>query len=116
MARLLQKRDFSFLAAQPGFSPQLGRRFRSKRRQVFRGYLRTMRRDFGQAALVCWTLMIRATEDRHDLAKVLIRQHLMFTLGVFAVEGICCSMPLGWARWMWAAYSHRWKLWKPGCA
>src|SRR6266550_5377783 len=38
MMRLLQEKDFRFLAAQPGFSPQLSRRFRAARRQIFRGY------------------------------------------------------------------------------
>jgi hypothetical protein len=87
MTRLLQEKDFRFLAAQPGFSPQLGRRFRATRRQVFRGYLRILRKDFGRAASVCWILMLRASEDRQDLAKILIRSHLMFALAVFAVEG-----------------------------
>src|SRR5690242_18336963 len=62
MMRLLQESDFRFLAAQPGFSPQLGRRFRAARRQIFRGYLRILRRDFSRAASVCWILMVRSTE------------------------------------------------------
>jgi ribosomal protein L20 len=87
MTRLLREKDFKFLAAQPGFSPQLGRRFRAARRQVFRSYLRILRKDFRRAASACWILMIRAADDRQDLAKILIRQHLMFALAVFAVEG-----------------------------
>jgi len=87
MMRLLQEKDFRFLAAQPGFSPQLSRRFRAARRQIFRGYLRILRRDFSRAASVCWILMVRSTEDRQDLAKILIRQLLMFSFALFAVEG-----------------------------
>src|SRR5438105_538368 len=48
MERLLQEDDFRFLANQPGFSPQLGRRFRTERRRIFRGYLRNLRKDFAR--------------------------------------------------------------------
>src|SRR5438552_11799505 len=50
MEPLLQEQDFRFLASQPGFSPQLGRRFRTERRRIFRGYLRHRRKDFGRVS------------------------------------------------------------------
>jgi len=42
MGKLLRRDDFEFLAGQPGYSPSLGRRFRTERRRVFRGYLRCL--------------------------------------------------------------------------
>ena len=86
MARLLREDDFCFLAAQPGFSPQMGRRFRADRRRICRGYLRNMRKDFGRLSLALRVLMVHAAEDRADLAAALMRQRLLFALGMLAVE------------------------------
>ena len=87
MERLLQEDDFRFLAAQPGFSPQLGRRFRTERRKIFRSYLRNLRRDFSRLSSAFRILIVHSVEDRGDLAKSLMRMRVMFTLGMLAVEG-----------------------------
>ncbi len=87
MKRLLQEDDFRFLSSQPGFSARLGRQFRKERRRVFRAYLRSLRMDFGRVSKACQMLVIHAAEDRGDLAKGIIRQRLLFALGIFAVEG-----------------------------
>ena len=86
MERLLRKDDFEFLAAQPGYSRSLGRRFRTERRRVFRGYLRSLRRDFGRVSLTFHTLIVHSAEDRGDLAAVLVRERLRFSFGMLAVE------------------------------
>jgi hypothetical protein len=95
MERLLLEEDFRFLSSQPGFSPGLGRRFRTERRRIFRGYLRNLRKDFGRLSLACQMLVIHAAEDRQDLAAAVIRQRLMFGLGVVAVEGRLVLYTLG---------------------
>jgi hypothetical protein len=87
MERLLQEQDFRFLASQPGFSPQLGRRFRTERRRIFRGYLRNLRKDFGRVSLAFRILIVHSVEDRGDLAQSLMRLRVMFVLGMLAVEG-----------------------------
>ena len=87
MERLLQEDDFRFLAAQPGFSPQLGRRFRTERRRIFRGYLRNLRRDFSRLSSAFRILIVHSVEDRGDLVKSLMRMRVMFALGMLAVEG-----------------------------
>lgn len=87
MERLLQEDDFRFLASQSGYSPQLGRRFRAERRRVFRAYLRSLKRDFAQVSLTFQALIVHSAEDRGDLAAGLIRQRMMFALGVLAIEG-----------------------------
>jgi hypothetical protein len=87
MERLLQEEDFRFLSSQPGFSARLGRRFRSQRRRVFRAYLRSLSMDFGRVSKACQILVIHAAEDRGDLAKGIIRQRVLFALGLVAVEG-----------------------------
>jgi hypothetical protein len=87
MERLLQEDDFRFLAGQPGFTPQLGRRLRTERRRIFRGYLRNLRNDFARAAAACQLLIVHSAEDRGDLAAGLMRQKLAFGVGMLAVEG-----------------------------
>jgi hypothetical protein len=87
MERLLQEQDFRFLATQPGFSPQLGRRFRTERRRIFRGYLRNLKKDFGRVSLAFRILIVHSVEDRGDLAASLVRLRLMFAVGMLAVEG-----------------------------
>jgi len=87
MERLLQSDDFCFLASQPGYSPQLGRRFRTERRRVFRAYFRGLKRDFAQVSLTFQTLIVHSAEDRGDLAAKLVQQRMMFAFGVLAVEG-----------------------------
>jgi len=87
MERLLREQDFLFLAAQPGFSPRLGRRFRTERRRIFRGYLRNLKRDFGRVSLAFRILIVHSVEDRGDLASSLMRLRVMFALGMLAVEG-----------------------------
>ena len=87
MERLLQEDDFRFLAAQPGFSPQLGRRFRTERRRIFRSYLRNLRRDFSRLSSAFRILIVHSVEDRGDLAKSLMRMRIMFAVGMLAVEG-----------------------------
>jgi hypothetical protein len=86
MERLLDESDFRFLATQPGFSPQMGRRFRAQRRRVFRGYLRHLRKDFRRISLALQALIVHAAEDRGDLAAALMRQRLMFMLSMLAIE------------------------------
>ena len=87
MERLLLEEDFRFLSSQPGFSARLGRRFRTERRRVFRAYLRSLSMDFGRVSKACQMLVIHAAEDRGDLAQGIIRQRLLFALGIFGVEG-----------------------------
>jgi hypothetical protein len=87
MERLLGEEDFRFLAAQPGFSPKLGRRLRVERRQIFRGYLRSLSRDFQSISAACRMLVVHSAEDRAELASSLMRQQLMFNMGMLAVEG-----------------------------
>jgi len=86
MEKLLRRDDFEFLAGQPGYSASLGRRFRTERRRVFRGYLRCLRRDFGRVSLTFHTLIVHSAEDRGDLAAALVRERLKFGFGLLAIE------------------------------
>jgi len=87
MERLLRADDFRFLAAQPGYSSKMGNRFRAQRRQIFRAYLKSLKRDFTRLSLTFQTLIVHSAEDRGDLAAGLIRQRMMFAFGMLAIEG-----------------------------
>lgn len=87
MERLLQEDDFRFLAAQQGFTPGLGRRLRTERRRIFRGYLHNLSRDFGKVSAAFQMLLVHSADDRADLAAGLMRQRFLFGLGMLAVEG-----------------------------
>jgi len=86
MLRLLDNRDLEFLRTQPGFTPELGRRFRRQRCQIFEGYLEELQQDFRQ---VCWAvkfLMLYANADRPDLAGQLLRTQAAFAGAVLLVR------------------------------
>jgi hypothetical protein len=86
MERLLEDRDYEFLAAQPGFNRKMVRRLRSERRRVFRGYLRCLSRDFNRVCGGIQMIMLQSDQDRPDLATILVRQKLLFALGMTAVQ------------------------------
>lgn len=87
MERLLRGDDFRFLAGQPGFSPRMGRRFRSERRKIFRCYLRNLSNDFGKVSAACQFLIVHSVEDNRELVAGVMRQRVLFSLAMLAVEG-----------------------------
>ena len=86
MERLLDDRDLRFLQAQPGYTPRLAKKLRSERRKIFRGYLRSLQKDFGRTCTVLELLMVQSTQDRPDLAAVVFKQRALFAFGLLAVQ------------------------------
>jgi hypothetical protein len=86
MLRLLNEDDLSFLASQPGYTPQMGRRFRAQRCQIFRNYLRWLRADFERVCTALRVLMVQSQHDRPDLAAVLLQQRIAFALGLISIQ------------------------------
>jgi len=86
MLRLLSQEDLRYLAAQPGFTPAMGRRFRAQRCQIFRGYLRWLQSDFQRVCTAIRVLMLQSQHDRPDLASILLRQQTMFALGLVGIH------------------------------
>lgn len=84
MERLFLQDDYEFLAAQPGSKREIVRRLQAERRRIFHRYLRALGRDFDRLLWAAKALVVHSAEDRPDLAKVLLRQTLMFdyALGV----------------------------------
>jgi hypothetical protein len=86
MERLLKEDDYRFLASHRGFRPQIARRLRAERRKIFRGYLRALGRDFTRLTYAMQMLMLNSPQDRPDLAASLMKQKLVFTLALMAVQ------------------------------
>lgn len=78
MYRLLEEEDVEFLRSQPGYEPGLERKLRKQRVRIFRGYLRSLGRDFNALHRAARTLVAHAPEDQPELASQLFRQGLTF--------------------------------------
>jgi len=96
LEKLLSDTEYGFLVGQPGFDRDIGRRFRAERRRIFRRYLRCLKRDFDRLYTAAKLVALYSTEDRPDLARVLLRQRCGFQLGLLAVEWRLLLHTLGW--------------------
>jgi len=86
MLRLLDDRDFRLLRSQPGFTPDMTARVRLQRCQIFRQYLDSLNSDFQQGVQILKMLMAQSSQDRPDLARVLVRMQILFALGMVLVR------------------------------
>jgi hypothetical protein len=80
MMHLLDAEDFAFLEAQPGFSRGMARRLRAQRCQLFRGYLRGLRADFGRVVMALKLILLSSAKDRPELSSALLEQQVKFAL------------------------------------
>jgi len=86
MLRLLDEEDFRLLRGQQGFTRKMESQMRRQRCQIFRGYLKSLRGDFGRVCLALKLLMLNAGNDRPDLARVLLRSQSEFACGVIVLQ------------------------------
>jgi hypothetical protein len=82
MLRLLSDEDLEFVAG----NKKLLRRLRTRRRQIFRDYLRCLTKDYGRLLAGLRAAMVRSGVDRPDLARALARNQLLFVLAVSRIE------------------------------
>lgn len=86
MARLLSESEFDYLASQPGYTEEIGKRFRADRRRIFRGYLRSIRRDFSRLYLAAKLVALYSQVDRPELAAALLRRRMEFAYAIMMIE------------------------------
>jgi hypothetical protein len=86
MERLLNGRDYELLEAHPAFDRKMLRQFRSRRIQAFHGYLDCLSVDFGRICAAIGALMVVSAHDRADLARLMVRQRVAFTLRLMLTE------------------------------
>jgi hypothetical protein len=86
MARLMSDEDLLFLKAQPGFRPEMGKKFSRERRQIFRLYLQELARDFHRLHAHARLIVASLPADHSPLVAMLIRQQLRFWYELAAIE------------------------------
>jgi hypothetical protein len=86
MVRMLDGCDIAFLRSQPGFTPDMAKKLRAQRTQIFRGYLRNLEIDFGRVCAAIKVVMVQSKHDRPELAEVLIREQVTFACTVLSVR------------------------------
>jgi hypothetical protein len=97
MLRLLAEEDQRFLRKQPGFTPRMAARFRTQRCQFVRGYIRSIKVDFGRICATLKVVMVQSQQDRPDLASALVRSQITFQVraGCSAVPPLPVPLGLG---------------------
>ncbi len=86
MLRLFDDAEIQFLRNQPGYSPEIERRFRKNRCDVAGGYLCEMQTDFRRICAVLKIIIVQSQQDRPDLVSALMRSQWAFSRGVLAYE------------------------------
>lgn len=86
MFRLLDDDDVRFLRSQPGATPAMVKRLRRQRCQVFRGYLRSLERDFALVYEALMLIMVHSQSDRRDLIRTILVSRLKFTIAIYRVR------------------------------
>ncbi len=82
MLRLLSDTDLNFVSV----SPALRRTIRSRRREMFRGYLLCLTKDYARLLGGVRHVMVESGVDRPDLAKALAKNRMMFAYALCRVE------------------------------
>jgi len=101
MERLLDKSDLAFLASQPGYSPEIGKRLMSERRKIFRAYLRLLVHDFNQLIRIGKLMVVYSNQDQQEFARSLFRQQVTFYAQVCALQLQAALYPVGWTSLGW---------------
>ncbi len=82
MLRLLSEEDIRL----PGLRPVALKRLRERRRDLFRGYLRCLTKDYVRILAEVRRIMVESGVDRPDLAKALARNRMQFALALCRIE------------------------------
>jgi hypothetical protein len=86
MARLLSEEDLQFVKAQPGYRPEIGKKFSRERRRIFRLYLEELARDFHRLHASARAMVATLPAENAALVGVLIRQKYRFWMEIVALE------------------------------
>jgi hypothetical protein len=86
MLHMLDGDDIAFLRSQPGFTPDMAKKLRTQRTQMFRGYLRSLETDFARVGSAVKLVMLQSGHDRPELAETLVRQQVTFACAMLSVR------------------------------
>jgi hypothetical protein len=82
MLRLLSNDDLAFVSA----NSKLQRELRTRRRKLFRGYLRCLTHDYAHLLAGVRQAMVQSRADRPDLAWALAKNRVLFAVGTCKIE------------------------------
>ncbi len=86
MARLLSEEDLVFLKAQPGFKPEIEKKFIRERRRIFRLYLQELAGDFHRLHAHARFMVASLPSESSPLVGMLVRQQVRFWYELAAIE------------------------------
>jgi len=86
MERLMAEEDLVFLKSQPGYQPEIGKRWKRERRQIFRLYLAELKADFRRLHAHARELVAGSGADSAALLEVLMKQQVTFLMATTALE------------------------------
>ena len=96
MLRLLDEAEIRTLRSCAGFTARMEARFRRQRCDIFRQYLAALRADFNCLSMALKTLMAESTQDRPDLASVVVRNRAAFLWALVLIEFRLALYRRGW--------------------
>ena len=82
MLRLLSDEDLNFVAA----NSTLHKALLTRRRELFRSYLRCLTRDYAHLLAGIRAAMVQSGMDRPDLARALAKNRALFMITIYKVE------------------------------
>jgi hypothetical protein len=82
MLRLLSGDDLEFVAVNPSLRRKIG----SRRRELFRAYLRCLTKDYARLLAGIRRLMVESGVERPDLAKALAKNRMLFAVALCRIE------------------------------
>ena len=85
-SRLLAADDFQFLAGQPGYRREIGKKFLRGRRRIFRMYVRELAIDFKRVHAGARRMIAEAPEECSVQVATLMRQQAYFWWAMFVLE------------------------------
>ncbi|HLW77219.1 MAG TPA: hypothetical protein VKS01_09535 [Bryobacteraceae bacterium] len=98
LERLLNDDDFEFLARQPGYTREIGRRLRRGREHILRLYLRDLAWRFRRLHDEARAVASEGGVEHVPLIGRLIHQRLAFWMALARIEIELAVSPLGWCN------------------
>jgi hypothetical protein len=86
MTRLMDEGDLLFLKSQPGFRPELAKKFTQERRRIFRLYLQELAQDFHRLHAQARAMVASLPAEHSRLVGMLVRQQVRFWYEMTAIE------------------------------
>jgi hypothetical protein len=82
MLRLLSEDDFTIVKSDP----KLRKSLRSHRRELFRGYLRCLTKDYGRMLAGLRHAIVQSGTDRPELSRAIAKNRLLFAWTICKIE------------------------------